>query len=86
MGYSEKIKVKISYGGGFNLLCLAGAGALFVKAVNMMADGIRAKERHEIMKDLKEKSDTMVDLAEFIANSLKKDDKKENADVEKTEE
>ena len=86
MQYLGKIKVKVSHGMGFGALCLAAAGALTVKTCNMMAENVRAKEKHEMLKDLKEKSDALHEMAEIIAESLKKNEEKKDAEVDETEE
>lgn len=82
MQYLGKIKVKVSHGTGFGLLCLAAAGALTVKTCNMIADGVRAHEKHKMMKDLKEQSDTLHEMAEIIVESLKKQEEKKDAEVD----
>lgn len=83
MQYLGKIKVKVSYGAGFNLLCLAAGAALTVKTCNMIAENARASERHKLIKDLKEQSDMLSKMAEYIAKACEKDENKnDDADVD----
>lgn len=82
MQYLGKVKLKVNLGGAFNLLCLAGAGAVTINSMIRLVEYGRASERHKLMKELNEQANEFAK----IANDTLKDFKvKKDADDEDVE-
>lgn len=59
-----RITTRIKLGGGLNLLCLAGAGAILVNTIIKMDHWVEEQKRAKILEDCVEAVKTINDLVE----------------------